>query len=153
METKPDRIDEVARLVESRIRGLFDEARDQINEAINVAVEDAQDDPEGKKEATVSLPIAVKWNLDRNGVNTSLAVTVKRKFEAVDKLEDLNQPTLPGIQSVTIRAGDVEVNTSTAGLRRGLKAVDAALAAGITPDEVSAAIKKAKASKVEGGAS
>jgi len=105
METKPDRIDEVARLVESRIRGLFDEARDQINEAINVAVEDAQDDPEGKKEATVSLPIAVKWNLDRNGVNTSLAVTVKRKFEAVDKLEDPNQPTLPGVESVTITTG------------------------------------------------
>ena len=98
METKPDRIDEVARLVESRIRGLFDEARDQINEAINVAVEDAQCDPEGKKEATVSLPIAVKWNLDRNGVNTSLDVTVKRKFEAVDKLEDPNQPTLPGVE-------------------------------------------------------
>lgn len=105
-----DRIDEVAEIVESRIRGLFDEARDQILEAINAVVEDAQDAAENTekgKEAVVSIPISVKWNLDRNAVKTELSVTVKRKFGVDDTLEDPAQPALPGTEGAKGAKGAV----------------------------------------------
>lgn len=91
-DTNPDRLAELATLVAARIPSLIDEARDQINEAITVAVEDAQMDD---KEAVISLPIAIKWNLDKSAIITALGVTVKRRFERVDKLEDPNQENLP----------------------------------------------------------
>ncbi len=43
-----DRIAELAALIADRIPALIEEARDQINEAINAAMEDAQERENGK---------------------------------------------------------------------------------------------------------
>lgn len=87
-----DRIAELAALIAGRIPGLIEEARDQINEAITAAVEEAQ---EGEGKATLTLNIGAKWDLDGNTVTVSLPVAVKRRFESVARLEDPNQPSLP----------------------------------------------------------
>lgn len=89
-----DRIQELAEFIQSRVPTLFDEARDQINEAINATVEDAQDE---QKDAILGLSISVKWNLDGNTVVVGMPVNVRRKFEAVGKLED-RQEKLPGME-------------------------------------------------------
>lgn len=83
-----DRIDDLAALVSSQVQPLICEARDQINEAINAALEEAQ---EGDGKSTLSLSISVKWDLDSNTVTVSLPVAVKRRFEVIGKLEDKNQ--------------------------------------------------------------
>lgn len=83
-----DRIDDLAALVSSQVQPLICEARDQINEAINAALEEAQ---EGDGKSTLSLSISVKWDLDSNTVTVSLPVAVKRRFEVIAKLEDKNQ--------------------------------------------------------------
>lgn len=83
-----DRIDDLAWLVSSQVQPLICEARDQINEAINAALEEAQ---EGDGKSTLSLSISVKWDLDSNTVTVSLPVAVKRRFEVIGKLEDKNQ--------------------------------------------------------------
>lgn len=83
-----DRIDQLAALVASQVQPLICEARDQINEAINAALEEAQ---EGDGKSTLSLSISVKWDLDSNTVTVSLPVAVKRRFEVIGKLEDKNQ--------------------------------------------------------------
>lgn len=83
-----DRIDDLAALVASQVQPLICEARDQINEAINAALEEAQ---EGDGKSTLSLSISVKWDLDSNTVTVSLPVAVKRRFEVIGKLEDKNQ--------------------------------------------------------------
>lgn len=83
-----DRIDDLAWLVSSQVQPLICEASDQINEAINAALEEAQ---EGDGKSTLSLSISVKWDLDSNTVTVSLPVAVKRRFEVIGKLEDKNQ--------------------------------------------------------------
>lgn len=83
-----DRIDDLAALVSSQVQPLICEARDQINEAINAALEEAQ---EGDGKSTLGLSISVKWDLDSNTVTVSLPVAVKRRFEVIGKLEDKNQ--------------------------------------------------------------
>lgn len=83
-----DRIDDLAALVASQVQPLICEARDQINEAINAALEEAQ---EGDGKSTLGLSISVKWDLDSNTVTVSLPVAVKRRFEVIGKLEDKNQ--------------------------------------------------------------
>ena len=93
--TKVDRIAELGSFVRDRIDAIFADATDQITEAINVAVENAQESETEGKEAVVSLPIAVKWNLDTNAVEVALAVKVTHKFTAEGELVDHNQPALP----------------------------------------------------------
>lgn len=83
-----DRINELAALVASQVEPLIAEASNQINEALDAAVEEAQ---EGEGKATLSLSISVKWDLDSNTVTVALPVAVKRRFEAVARLEDKNQ--------------------------------------------------------------
>jgi hypothetical protein len=75
-----DRISELAGLIAAQVPGLIDEARDQINEAINAAI--------------LSLAITAKWDLDGNNVTISMPVAVRRKFEVVAALEDPNQGKL-----------------------------------------------------------
>jgi hypothetical protein len=87
-----DRISELAGLIAAQVPGLIDEARDQINEAINAAMEDAQEKENGK--AILSLAITAKWDLDGNNVTISMPVAVRRKFEVVAALEDPNQGKL-----------------------------------------------------------
>ena len=88
-----DRIAELAALIAGRIPGLIEEARDQINEAINAAMEDAQERENGK--AILSLAITAKWDLDGNAVVISMPVAVRRKFEVIAALDDPNQQSLP----------------------------------------------------------
>lgn len=88
-----DRIGDLAALIASRVPALIDEARDQINEAINAAMEDAQERDGGK--AVLSLAITAKWDLDGDSVVISMPVAVRRRFEAVGRLEDPNQENLP----------------------------------------------------------
>lgn len=64
-----DRIDDLAALVSSQVQPLICEARDQINEAINAALEEAQ---EGDGKSTLGLSISVEWDLDSNTVTVSL---------------------------------------------------------------------------------
>lgn len=99
-----DRISELAALIADRIPALIEEARDQINEAINAAVEDAQERENGK--AILSLAITAKWDLDGNAVVISMPVAVRRKFEVVAALEDPNQEQLPFTAAVEDRDGD-----------------------------------------------
>ncbi len=91
-----DRIKDLSDFICGKIPALIEEAREQINESINAKMEEAQDTEDGK--AVLSLSIAVKWDLDGNGVTVTMPVAVKRKFEAVGKLDDPNQPKLPGIE-------------------------------------------------------
>lgn len=89
-----DRIQELAGFIQSRIPALFDEARQQITDAIHATVEDAQEE---QKDAILGLSISVKWNLDGNTVVVGMPVNVRRKFEQVGKLED-RQEKLPGME-------------------------------------------------------
>lgn len=84
-----DRLEELGRLIAARVPGLVEEARSQINEAINAAMEDAQERDGGK--AILSLAITARWDLDGNSVVISMPVSVRRKFESVGKLDDPNQ--------------------------------------------------------------
>lgn len=97
MSTNPDRIAELASGVAALIPTIFQEGRDSITEAVTAAVEASQNDPDGKKEAVVSLPITVKWNLDGGGYGVALAVNVRRKYESTGTLTDPKQPALPGV--------------------------------------------------------
>ena len=99
-----DRIAELAALIADRVPALIEEAKDQINEAINAAMEDAQERENGK--AILSLAITAKWDLDGNAVVISLPVAVRRKFEVVAALEDPNQEQLPFTEAVEDRDGD-----------------------------------------------
>lgn len=88
-----DRIAELAALIAAQIPRLVEDARDQINGAIDATMEEAQESESGK--AVLSLGITAKWDLDGNNVVVSMPVAVKRRFEVVAKLSDPNQPQLP----------------------------------------------------------
>lgn len=88
-----DRISELAALIAAQIPRLVEDARDQINGAIDATMEEAQESESGK--AVLSLGITAKWDLDGNAVVVSMPVSVKRRFEVVAKLSDPNQPQLP----------------------------------------------------------
>ncbi|MFM7103257.1 MAG: hypothetical protein ACKO3N_19070 [Verrucomicrobiota bacterium] len=94
MSEDVNRLEQLAQFIAGKIPALIGEATDQINAAIDAAVE-AANEGEQEKEAVLSLPIAVKWNLDTNSVEIGIAVSVKRKFESVGQLPDPNQPELP----------------------------------------------------------
>ncbi len=101
-----DRIAELALVISRRIPGLVEDARDQINEAINAAMEDAQEKENGK--AVLSLAITAKWDLDGNNVVISMPVSVRRKYEVTAKMEDPNQENLP------LGAGRAEMSVNAA---------------------------------------
>jgi len=102
-----NRLDELAQFIAGKIPPLIGEAMDQINAAIDATVVSAQEDESGTKEAVLSLPIAVKWNMDTNKVEVALAVTVKHKFSGNGELPNHDQPALPGID------GDGELSPAT----------------------------------------
>ena len=94
--TAVDRIDELKRLICAQVPVLIDEARDNITEAINACMEEAQDKDEGK--AVLSPAITAKWDLDGSAVVVSMPVNVRRKYEVTALMGDPNQPKLPGIE-------------------------------------------------------
>lgn len=89
----PDRIDTLADLAADKVRDLILEARDSITEAINAAIEEAQESEDGK--ATLRLAPSIVWDLDGSAVSVKLSVTTRRKFEATASLDDPAQEKLP----------------------------------------------------------
>jgi hypothetical protein len=89
----PDRIDTLADIAAAKVRDLILEARESINEAINAALEEAQESEDGK--ATLRLAPSITWDLDGSAVSVKLSVTTRRKFEAMASLDDPAQEKLP----------------------------------------------------------
>jgi hypothetical protein len=93
-----DLLDEVRDLLIASIPSLWDQNRDDIRTAIDVAVEDAQDkaaESENPVPAKLNLSIAIKWNLDARKVDFQMPVTIKRTAKVAKDLEDPAQPRLP----------------------------------------------------------
>ena len=103
METKPDRIAELSRIICAEVPILIEEARDQIDAAINAVMEQAQETEDGK--AILTLSISAKWDLDGQNVVVAMPVNVRHKFSRTATMDDPNQPTLPGVESITITTG------------------------------------------------
>lgn len=99
----PDRIAELSRIICAEVPILIEEARDQINDAINAIVEQAQETDDSK--SIITLSFAAKWDLDGLNVVVSMPVNVRHKFSRTATMDDPNQPTLPGVESVTITTG------------------------------------------------
>lgn len=92
-----DILDQIANAAGQQVTKLFLDMRDQINEAITACVEDAQDEAHKSdgKHAILSIPVAIKWDLDTRAVNVSLSVAIKRKATADIVIDDPNQAKLP----------------------------------------------------------
>lgn len=86
-------IESVAREVERRAPAAILELEDKIQEAINVMLEENQGQEEPKP-VVVSIPIAVKWNIDEGSVEITTSVSVKHRVKDSVKLDDPNQPEL-----------------------------------------------------------
>lgn len=85
MNAKLDAISEEAA---GQLRVLFQEASDDIERGIEVAVEDAQ---ANETEAKFSLSFQIVLNLDRNTVTHRLGFSTRHKFESVGTMADPNQ--------------------------------------------------------------
>lgn len=96
METNPDRIAELSRIICAEVPVLIEEARDQIDAAINAIAEQAQETEDGK--AILTLSISAKWDLDGQNVVVAMPVNVRHKFSRTATMDDPNQPTLPGVE-------------------------------------------------------
>ena len=129
--------DPLAQAIKGALDGLVDGNID------GIANEVAQSD-----DGNLTVSFSVKLTLTGLRVAGVGKIGYSRKFtdESEFLTPDPNQPPLPfGDHAETSHA-------DAASLRKGIQAVDRALAAGMTPDDVSRAIDKVKASK-KGGAS
>lgn len=93
-----DLLDSIADAAGKEVTKLIVELRDEINEAINACVENAQDEAQrttDAKHAVLTLPVSIKWDLDTRAVQVSLAVAIKRKATADIVIDDPNQANLP----------------------------------------------------------
>ena len=108
----PDRISELSRIICAEVPILIEEARDQIDAAINAIMEQAQETEDGK--AILTLSISAKWDLDGQNVVVAMPVNVRHKFSRTATMDDPNQPTLPGVESVTITTGGVSITPEQA---------------------------------------
>ena len=89
----PDRILELSRIICAEVPALIEEARDQINDAINAIVEQAQETEDAKSVLTIG--ITAKWDLDGQSVVVSMPVNVRHKFSRTASMDDPQQPVLP----------------------------------------------------------
>jgi hypothetical protein len=89
----PDRIAELSRIICAEVPILIEEARDQINDAINAIVEQAQETEDAKSILTIG--ITAKWDLDGQSVVVSMPVNVRHKFTRTASMDDPQQPSLP----------------------------------------------------------
>jgi len=89
----PDRIAELSRIICAEVPILIEEARDQINAAINAIVEQAQETEDSKSILTIG--ITAKWDFDGQSVVVSMPVNVRHKFSRTATMDDLNQAALP----------------------------------------------------------
>lgn len=100
MPKKIDRIDELAHKAGELIPTLILDLEDKINDAIAALMEESQDAAEESgegKPAVLSLPIAIKWNLETRKVEVVAGVSVRWKSKQTMELEDPLQPRLPGV--------------------------------------------------------
>ena len=93
----PDRIAEFSRIICAEVPILIEEARDQINDAINAIVEQAQETEDSKSILTIG--ITAKWDLDGSNVVVSMPVNVRHKFSRTATMDDPNHPKLPLVES------------------------------------------------------
>jgi len=93
----PDRIAELSRIICAEVPILIEEARDQINAAINAIVEQAQETEDSKSILTIG--ITAKWDLDGQSVVVSMPINVRHKFSRTATMDDPNQPKLPLVES------------------------------------------------------
>ncbi len=91
--SNPDRIAELSRIICAEVPILIEEARDEINAAINAIVEQAQEAEDSK--SIITLSFAAKWDLDGLNVVVSMPVNVRHKFSRTATMDDPNQPKLP----------------------------------------------------------
>ena len=75
----------------SHLPELIAKAEDEINAAIESAVDLANEE---EKEPILSLPIAVKWNLDTNAIFVKISISFKSEFKSEGRLGDPNQQSL-----------------------------------------------------------
>jgi hypothetical protein len=140
-----DRIDQIAKHLGKVVPNLISDLHNEITAAITAAMEEsqsaAQEEPPRTVKAVLTIPISVKWALDSLAVEVKASVATKTTASQTIELDDPSQPPLP------FGDGAETSHADAASLRKGIQAVDRALAAGLTPDEVSMAIKLAKASK------
>ena len=120
MDTKtPDRIAELSRIICAEVPVLIEEARDQINAAIDAIMEQAQETDDAK--AVLTLAISAKWDLDGQNVVVAMPVNVRHKFSRTATMDYTNQPTLPGVaESVDklrrlVKDGKIKITTSGGG--------------------------------------
>lgn len=156
--TKAAAVDRIAQIAEHLGRvapALIMDLHDQITQAITALVEESQDaaneEPPRTVKPVITIPFSVKWDINRTTVEVKASVSTKTTAEASIELDDPNQPTLPGVELTIETGGGHTAKLDAASLRKGIQAVDRALAAGLTPDDVSAAIAVAKTMKKEGG--
>ena len=93
MSDEPNRIEDVSNAVADKIKPLFGEATDAINEAITAIMEEAAEKREAGVEfkPKLKLSIGVTWALDEQSVDVTMPVNVKRKFQRKVEL-----PEIPG---------------------------------------------------------
>ena len=109
-------LDQIAQAAGQQVTKLFLDMRDQINEAITACVEDAQDEAHKSdgKHAVLSIPVAIKWDLDTRAVQVALSVAIKRKATADIVIDDPNQAKLPLLDA----DGDMIPESVAAGMRK-----------------------------------
>jgi hypothetical protein len=127
--------DPLAQAIKGALDGLVDGNID------GIANEVAQSD-----DGNLTVSFSVKLTLSCMRVAGTGRISYSRKFtdESEFMTPDPNQPPLP------FRDGAETSHADAASLRKGIQAVDRALAAGMTPDDVSMAIKMAKAASRSG---
>ena len=86
-----ERIRQLADHVRDHAPKLIREAEASILEAIEVAREAANEED---KELVVSIPIGVKWNMDKNKIEVKVKVAVTHNYTSEASLPDPNQPEL-----------------------------------------------------------
>jgi len=73
--------------------GLFADAEDDIQAAIEAAAESAQASEDGK-ESPVSISFTVKLDLNRNKQTGKIAVAIRKTHETESPMPDPSQPEL-----------------------------------------------------------
>ena len=119
MDAKTDRIAELSRIICAEVPILIEEARDQINAAIDAIMEQAQETEDGK--AVLTLAISAKWDLDGQNVVVAMPVNVRHKFSRTATMDDPEQPTLPGVEESVdklrrlVKDGKITITTNGGG--------------------------------------
>lgn len=100
-----DRIAQIAEHLGKVAPALIMDLHDQITQAINALVEESQDaaneEPPRTVKPVITIPISVKWDINRTTVEVKASVSTKTTAEASIELDDPNQPKLPGIEIST----------------------------------------------------